>query len=219
MKKNALLTFLFALIPGAGQMYYGYMQRGLSLISLFSLSFGLAYTVTEMFLVFCAIVWMYSFFDVYDLLRCANAGQPRQDGLMLIGSVEELKRAIPRNGKLLGWILIGLGIYGLYELIVRDLLFPLFRMLFGDMAWGILHNIPGIVVSVLFITAGVWLLGLRPPQKAAPEPEAPPYPQAEPVPPMPDDLMPDIEPPAAPEPMATEPAAPEAVDPTEPPLE
>ena len=31
MKKNGLLTFIFACIPGAGQMYYGYMQRGLSI--------------------------------------------------------------------------------------------------------------------------------------------------------------------------------------------
>ena len=29
MKKNGFLTFIFACIPGAGQMYYGYMQRGL----------------------------------------------------------------------------------------------------------------------------------------------------------------------------------------------
>ena len=31
MKKNGFLTFIFACIPGAGQMYYGYMQRGLSI--------------------------------------------------------------------------------------------------------------------------------------------------------------------------------------------
>lgn len=35
MKKNGFLTFIFACIPGAGQMYYGYMQRGLSLITMF----------------------------------------------------------------------------------------------------------------------------------------------------------------------------------------
>ena len=35
MKKNAILTFLCACVPGAGQMYYGYMQRGLSLITMF----------------------------------------------------------------------------------------------------------------------------------------------------------------------------------------
>ena len=30
MMKNGILTFLFAFCPGAGQMYQGYMKRGLS---------------------------------------------------------------------------------------------------------------------------------------------------------------------------------------------
>ena len=38
MKKNNFLTFLFACIPGAGQMYYGYMRRGLSMILIFCLT-------------------------------------------------------------------------------------------------------------------------------------------------------------------------------------
>ena len=37
MKKNGILTFLFAFVPGAGQMYQGYMKRGLSLITMFCL--------------------------------------------------------------------------------------------------------------------------------------------------------------------------------------
>ena len=37
MKKNGFLTFVFACIPGAGQMYYGYMKRGLSMITIFCL--------------------------------------------------------------------------------------------------------------------------------------------------------------------------------------
>ena len=35
MMKNGILTFLFAFCPGAGQMYQGYMKRGLSLITMF----------------------------------------------------------------------------------------------------------------------------------------------------------------------------------------
>ena len=34
MMKNGILTFLFAFCPGAGQMYQGYMKRGLSLITM-----------------------------------------------------------------------------------------------------------------------------------------------------------------------------------------
>ena len=35
MLKNGFLTFCCAFIPGAGQMYQGYMKRGLSLILIF----------------------------------------------------------------------------------------------------------------------------------------------------------------------------------------
>ena len=68
MKKNALLTFIFACIPGAGQMYYGYMQRGLSLITLFCGCFILGALASPLALT-CFIVWIYSFFDTYDLIR------------------------------------------------------------------------------------------------------------------------------------------------------
>ena len=34
-RKNGFWTFCFAFIPGGGQMYQGYMKRGLSLLLLF----------------------------------------------------------------------------------------------------------------------------------------------------------------------------------------
>ena len=37
MRKSRILTFLFALWPGAGQMYLGYMKRGVSLMGIFCL--------------------------------------------------------------------------------------------------------------------------------------------------------------------------------------
>ena len=50
MKKNAFLTFIFACIPGAGQMYYGYMKRGLSMITFFCL-FIMAGTLVDVLVV------------------------------------------------------------------------------------------------------------------------------------------------------------------------
>ena len=41
MKKSMFLTFCFSFIPGAGQMYQGYMKRGLSLMILLGLAFAL----------------------------------------------------------------------------------------------------------------------------------------------------------------------------------
>ena len=55
MKKNAFLTFIFACIPGAGQMYYGYMKRGLSMITIFCLII-MASTLVDVLVVGSVIV-------------------------------------------------------------------------------------------------------------------------------------------------------------------
>lgn len=75
MKKNAFLTFIFACIPGAGQMYYGYMKRGTSLLVYFCLFIMLG-TIISPLVVGVAVVYMFSFFDTYDLIRYLVAGDP-----------------------------------------------------------------------------------------------------------------------------------------------
>ena len=172
MKKNGFLTFIFACIPGAGQMYYGYMQRGLSLITLFCGTFFLGYLAGPL-TVTMAIVWMYSFFDTYDLIRHLASGEPKEDGLLLLGDVETFKRLIPQHNKLLGWGLVALGVYSLYNSVLRPLLIDLLDRIGIDYAWRFLNMIPTVAVAALLIGAGLWLLGLHPAQKTE---ELPPYP-------------------------------------------
>lgn len=172
MKKNPILTFLFACIPGAGQMYYGYMQRGLSMISLFCLCFILGMLASPL-VVTCGIVWMYSFFDTYDLIRYLVAGDPKQDGLLIIGDWNDIKRLVPQHNKLLGWGLIVLGVWALYDSFVNPILRALLQRFGVENAWYWLDQLPTLVVAVVLVAAGLWLLGLRPAHK--PE-ELPPYP-------------------------------------------
>ena len=172
MKKNAILTFLCACVPGAGQMYYGYMQRGLSLITLFCGTFFLGYLAGPL-TVTMAIVWMYSFFDTYDLIRHLASGEPKEDGLLLLGDVETFKRLIPQHNKLLGWGLVALGVYSLYNSVLRPLLIDLLDLMGIESGWYIVNQIPTVVVAALLIGAGLWLLGLHTAQKTE---ELPPYP-------------------------------------------
>ena len=172
MKKNAILTFLCACVPGAGQMYYGYMQRGLSLITLFCGAFFLGW-IAEPLSVTMAIVWMYSVCYTDELVPKMAAGAPKEHGRLLLGDVEAFKRLIPQHNKLLGWGLVALGVYSLYNSVLRPLLIDLLDWMGIDNAWRILNNIPTVVVAALLIGAGLWLLGLHPAQK--PE-ELPPYP-------------------------------------------
>ena len=107
MKKNGFLTFIFACIPGAGQMYYGYMQRGLSIAMILILCV-MAATVVEPLLFLCLVIWMYSFFDTYDLIRYLVAGDPKPDGFLLppdwqnqIGGAKT--KMTPKMNKIIGW--------------------------------------------------------------------------------------------------------------------
>lgn len=173
MKKNAFLTFLFACIPGAGQMYYGYMQRGLSLITLFCACFVLGALASPL-AVTCFIVWMYSFFDTYDLIRHLAAGDPKPDELLLLGNWSDLKRMIPKHNRLLGWALIALGIWSLYSILIEPMLYELLYLFNVENAYYYIGSIPTMVIAVLLIAAGVWLLGLHP--KRQDDPNLPPYP-------------------------------------------
>ena len=68
MLKNGFLTFCCAFIPGAGQMYQGYMKRGLSLI-LTACLIGMVSSLLDPVMLLLVVVWMYSFFDTFNLDR------------------------------------------------------------------------------------------------------------------------------------------------------
>ena len=175
MKKNAFLTFIFACIPGAGQMYYGYMKRGLSMITFFCL-FIMAGTLVDVLVVGSVIVWMYSFFDTYDLIRHMAAGEPKEDSLLVLGNYGEIKKLVPQHNRLIGWGLVGFGVWALYETFISNWLYTLLCNLVGEgYAYDIITGIPNVVIAALLIFAGLKLLGLHPEKKNRDD-ELPPYP-------------------------------------------
>lgn len=149
MKKNGFLTFVFACIPGAGQMYYGYMKRGLSLISFFCIGVGLGALIGPL-LIICPIIWMYSFFDTYDLIRHMTHGDPKPDSLLFFENLESLGGLFSSGGRVIGWILIALGAWALYSSILEPII--------GRISWYIANMIPTLVVAGLLIAGGIWLI-------------------------------------------------------------
>ncbi|WP_370764768.1 hypothetical protein [Gemmiger formicilis] len=175
MKKNGFLTFIFACIPGAGQMYYGYMQRGLSLITMFIACFIVGAIINPL-AALAIIVWMYSFFDTYDLVRHLAAGDPKEDGLLLVGNFDDVKKLIPQHTKLVGWGLIGFGVWALYDLLIGNWVYKILTNVLGyGHAWDIINGIPNLVVGGLLVFAGFKLLNMHPAKKNSDD-ELPPYP-------------------------------------------
>ena len=175
MKKNGFLTFIFACIPGAGQMYYGYMQRGLSLITMFIACFIVGAIINPL-AALAIIVWMYSFFDTYDLVRHLAAGNPKEDGLLLVDNFDDVKKLIPQHTKLVGWGLIGFGVWALYDLLIGNWVYRILTNVLGyGYAWDIINGIPNLVVGGLLVFAGFKLLNMHPAKKNSDD-ELPPYP-------------------------------------------
>lgn len=175
MKKNGFLTFIFACIPGAGQMYYGYMQRGLSLITMFIGCFIVGAIINPL-AALAIIVWMYSFFDTYDLVRHLAAGDPKEDGLLLVDNFDDVKKLILQHTKLVGWGLIGFGVWALYDLLIGNWVYRILTNVLGyGYAWDVINGIPNLVVGGLLVFAGFKLLNMHPAKKNSDD-ELPPYP-------------------------------------------
>lgn len=164
MMKNGILTFLFAFCPGAGQMYQGYMKRGLSLITMFCVAFG-ASTLLEVLYVAMPIVWMYSFFDTFNLRAQIIADTAPEDDYLIHFDPRDkrLARALLDSHKLVGWLLIAFGALIAYQNLIMNI--------FGDLVyrWGhsspvfralylVMDSLPDVVVCVVLIVCGVWLV-------------------------------------------------------------
>ena len=107
MLKNGLLTLLFAFIPGAGQMYQGYMKRGLSLM-LMCCVIGVLAMLFAPIALFLMLVFMYSFFDTLNLrAQIALGNAPADDYLVHLDPKDKrLARLLLDSHKLVGWALI-----------------------------------------------------------------------------------------------------------------
>ena len=165
MKKNGILTFLFAFVPGAGQMYQGYMKRGLSLITLFFLCIMAGMLLLEQLVLTALIVWMYSFFDTFNLRAQFIAGTAPADDYLVHFNTKDARLTLffRDSHKLVGWALIALGAMVAYQNIIMRVL--------GDVMWRwgqnspffravylMLDELPEVVVCVALIVCGVWLV-------------------------------------------------------------
>ena len=179
MKKNGILTFLFAFVPGAGQMYQGYMKRGLSLITMFCLCV-MAGMLLEPLVLTALIVWMYSFFDTFNLrAQIIAENAPADDYLVHINWKDKrMQDFMMDSHKLLGWGLIALGAMVAYQNIIMRV--------FGDVMWRwgqnnpffravylMLDELPEIVICVALIVCGLWLVRGPKGKKNRKKPEPP----------------------------------------------
>lgn len=193
-RKHGLSLFIASCIPGCGQMHQGYMKRGASLLTAFCGVFALAvFLEVGALAVLMLPLWLYSFFDSYNLHAQTDEEAAANPDAYLFGlsdmDAEQMTALLQKRHSLIGWGLVLVGLWLLWQR-VADWLYELFQLIFPDYSLYYLfhYNIPRLVVTVFIIALGVWFI--RGPKKAkgedipafVPPAEAPPVqdPAAEP---------------------------------------
>lgn len=160
MKKSSFFTFLFSLWPGAGQMYYGYMKRGISVMSLFCalVAFMAVFYRFNIIGIFLPVIWFFSFFDTYRIRHLMEdpTTAPADDFLFHLSdfSSGRLSGILKRRNILAGGICLVFGAYLLYETV----LLPVLNLLDIPILSRFFRDIPTLVVAILIIWLGIYLL-------------------------------------------------------------
>mgnify|MGYP001115987294 FL=1 len=192
-----LLHFIFSCVPGCGQMYQGYMKRGLSQCVMFFLGCGVViFLQAEALMTLLAPLWLYTFFDSYNLRRCLREGYGPEDSYLSCLSdwdSHRLAELLNRRHSFLGWALVVMGVYSLYQLTARRLFSFLFRDFLPWMEWLydlLVWDMPRILGSVLILGLGLWFIRgpkvhieddepYTPPSSSEPPPKMDPTPWTE----------------------------------------
>lgn len=170
---RGILFFIFSCIPGCGQMHQGYMKRGISQTVLCCGVLAVAVFLEIGALAILLVpLWLYSFFDSYNLRRQRMDGTEDDDAYLFGVSdldAQRLSELFAKRHSLIGWALVLLGLYALYQTVVGQLmrwlrdLFPWTDWLYDLLVW----DAPRILGTLLIIALGLWFI--RGPRKKAPE--------------------------------------------------
>lgn len=161
MRKSKFFTFIFSMLPGAGQMYQGLMKKGVSIMFAFFAIIALSFTISmEEFIAILPVIWFYSFFD------CMNRSNYTVDELSMVEDKmifdskiidgEFINKYIAHKNTFIGWIVILFGVLIFYNNVIRSFLWRLENILPGVTL--IANKLPAVIMSVVIIIVGVRLL-------------------------------------------------------------
>lgn len=157
MKKNAFFTFCFSFIPGAGQMYQGYMKRGGSILTILTIFCMMTVIISTPIMIFPIMaLFAYSFFDTFNVRnRIGTDKEIVDDYVWNNKDISELKSKFDTSRKhtLLGIMLIVFGAYILLDSVIADLAYsiPALRVFASLLS----NYLPPIVIAVICIYVGV----------------------------------------------------------------
>lgn len=169
MKRSSFFSFLCAFVPGAGEMYMGMMNRGLSVMLLFWGLIGFCAMFGLEFLLFLApVIWFYSFFETLNLRKMTYEQLCALEDNMLFDldtwTAAQFKDMVQKRHLLIGGGCIFIGLYMLYDGILMR---HLGGLLYEYLPWvmSLLRSLPTLLAALAIIFVGIRLIKGKSPVK------------------------------------------------------
>lgn len=163
-KKNKGWTFICSLLPGAGEMYMGFMKKGVSIMGLFFVTIAIAVCLNiGPLTILLPIIWCYSFFDVHNMNSMTDEEfyALEDDYLYHLDGVLPMEKIGKKQNRIIAAILIIAGVCILWNQMVHLLRSYMWKILPDSVAGIIsdfLYNVPQFVVAIALIAVGVHLI-------------------------------------------------------------
>ncbi|MDE5910374.1 MAG: hypothetical protein K2H52_16805 [Lachnospiraceae bacterium] len=163
-KKNRFFTFCMACMPGAGQMYMGFMKMGLSMMLLFILTIIVATWMNlGVIASLCVVEWCYSFFHANHLASLSDEefGNVKDEYFFGIDALPGMKSFVEKYHKWVAYGLILIGFSLLWSTMI-DLLrgiLPEQYYFITRIMWKIGNYIPSLVIGGVIIFLGIKMIG------------------------------------------------------------
>ncbi|MFR5601190.1 MAG: hypothetical protein ACLTKI_01965 [Lachnospiraceae bacterium] len=164
-KKSKFLTFCFSFLPGAGEMYLGFMKQGVSLMGMFwGLIAAASFLNFSTLLYILPIIWFYSFFNANNLSSLSDDEfYMMEDRYLLFGELSKNDHLLLRKyRKAIACILIFFGASVLWNIFSRFLLNVVEFLLPGERLYQAIytltHTLPQIIVALGIIYLGYRLI-------------------------------------------------------------
>lgn len=160
--KSKFLTFVFALIPGVGQMYQGLMKKGMSLMAMF---FGVIVLSVALyfpaFTFLLPIIWFYSFFDAINRMNFSRDELSAVEDKFIpdfkLENTGKFNELLKGRHIFFGWTAIILGVYAFIVLFINNNFFT------HDIPYEVVNfirrTIPSMIIPVICIIIGIKLIG------------------------------------------------------------
>lgn len=162
-KKNRFLTFCCSLLPGAAEMYMGFMKTGLSLMGLFFLFMILISLVSIGELAaFMVVIWCYGFFHANHLASLSEEEFSQIEDEYLFGKSTLFpgKDFGKKYQKWIAAVLILIGGCFLWDSVagmLYDLLPDAYRII-PTVMWRIADYIPKLLAGIVIVAIGIRLI-------------------------------------------------------------